>query len=40
MSGPDVPEPRLLWARHDVVNTLVRYLRAVDDRDARGFSRS
>jgi hypothetical protein len=36
MSGPDVPEPRLLWARHLVVNTLVRYLRAVDDHDLGG----
>ena len=36
MSGPDVPEPRLLWARHHVVNTLVRYLRALDDHDLDG----
>ncbi len=37
MSAIDgVADLRLLEARHDAVNTLVRYLRAVDDRDLDG----
>lgn len=36
MTVPSPAETQLLRARHELVNTLVRYLRAVDDQDLDG----